>query len=165
MQRHGRGSMMVTVDSNVYHPHMNDQDDDAHRRGARRKTGSEAGRSPERKVQAHMSGDELNLRVDAVTTQTRRFKSLIGEFFRLEFKRARPKWGPYEVCIEIERASATSSQDVDNVAKAVLDALTGVVFHDGSQVERLLVTKIEGERPRISVTARPMKEVRILEDA
>ena len=34
LQRHGRGSMMVTVDSNVYHSHMSDQDDDAHRRGA-----------------------------------------------------------------------------------------------------------------------------------
>ena len=120
---------------------------------------------PERKVQANMSGDELNLRVDAVTTQTRRFKSLIGEFFRLEFKRARPKWGPYEVCIEIQRRADGSSHDVDNVAKAVLDALTGVVFHDESQVQRLLVTKVEGDRQRISVTARPMKEVRVLEDA
>ncbi len=112
-----------------------------------------------------MSGDELNLRVDAVTTQTRRFKSLIGEFFRLEFKRARPKWGPYEVCIEIERTPNTPTHDVDNVAKAVLDALTGVVFHDDSQVERLIVTKMNGDRPRISVTARPMQEVRVLEDA
>ena len=117
------------------------------------------------KVQAHMSGDELNLRVDAATTEMRRFKSLIGEFFRLEFKRAQPKWGPYEVCIEIARAPDATPQDVDNVAKAVLDALTSVVFRDDSQVERLLITKIEGGRPRISVTARPMKEVRVLEDA
>ncbi|MAK64331.1 MAG: hypothetical protein CMF75_06240 [Maricaulis sp.] len=112
-----------------------------------------------------MSGDELNLRVDAVTTQTRRFKSLIGEFFRLEFKRARPKWGPYEVSIEIQRTPDSPTHDVDNVAKAVLDALTGVVFHDDSQVERLLVTKVEGDRPRIAVTARPMREVRVLEEA
>ncbi|MFT6460792.1 MAG: Holliday junction resolvase RusA-like endonuclease [Maricaulis maris] len=117
------------------------------------------------KVQAHMSGDELNLRVDAVTTQTRRFKSLIGEFFRLEFKRTQPKWGPYEVCIEVARDPASPDHDVDGVAKAVLDALTGVVFHDDSQVERLLVTRVEGDRPRIAVTARPMQEVRILEDA
>ena len=47
----------------------------------------------------------------------------------------------------------------------LLDALTGVVFHDDSQVERLLVTKSEGERPRICVTARPMKDVTVLEDA
>ena len=112
-----------------------------------------------------MSGDELNLRVDALTTQSRRFKALIGEFFRLEFKRARPKWGPYEVVIEIQRTPDSPTHDVDNVAKALLDALTGVVFHDDSQVERLLVTKTEGERPRICVTARPMKDVKVLEDA
>jgi len=103
-----------------------------------------------------MYGDELNLRVDALTTQTRRFKALIGDFFRLEFKRVRPKYGPYEVVIEIQRTEHSPVHDVDNVAKAVLDALTGVVFHDDSQVEKLLVTKTVGDRARISVTARPM---------
>lgn len=103
-----------------------------------------------------MSGDELSLRVDALTTQSRRFKTLIGEFFRLEFKRARPKYGPYEVVIVIERTERSPVHDVDNVAKAVLDALTGVVFHDDSQVEKLLVTKQIGERARVSVTARPL---------
>ena len=111
-----------------------------------------------------MSGDQLNLRVDALTTQTRRFKSLVGEFFRLEFKRVRPKYGPYEVCINIERAENSPVHDVDNVAKAVLDALTGAVFHDDSQVERLLVTKTTGERARVSVMARPMKDQAVLEE-
>ncbi|MBR9825890.1 MAG: RusA family crossover junction endodeoxyribonuclease [Alphaproteobacteria bacterium] len=110
-----------------------------------------------------MIGDELNLRVDALTTQTRRFKALIGDFFRLEFKRVRPKWGPYEVLIDIERTEASPTHDVDNVAKAVLDALTGVVFHDDSQVEKLLVTKTLGSRPRITVTARPMAKARTTE--
>lgn len=105
-----------------------------------------------------MAGDSLHLRVDALTSQTRRFKVLIGEFFRTEFKRARPKWGPYEVTIIIERTPNSPVHDVDNVAKAVLDALTGVVFHDDSQVERLLVEKVEGERPRVRVKARPMKQ-------
>jgi len=104
-----------------------------------------------------MNGDELNLRVDALTTQTRRFKALIGDFFRLEFKRVRPKWGPYEVIIDIERTDRSPVHDVDNVAKAVLDALTGVVFHDDSQVEKLLVTKRESDTARITVTARPMQ--------
>lgn len=110
-----------------------------------------------------MTGDELNLRVDALTTQTRRFKALIGDFFRLEFKRVRPKWGPYEVVIQIERSATSPVHDVDNVAKAVLDALTGIVFHDDSQVERLLVTKVEGERARITVTARPMVQEKTVE--
>ncbi len=98
----------------------------------------------------------LHLRVDALTSQTRRFKSLIGDFFRVEFRRVRPKWGPYEVAITIERTQNSPVHDVDNVAKAVLDALTGVVFHDDSQVEKLYVEKVEGERPRVTVRARPM---------
>ena len=100
--------------------------------------------------------DSLHLRVDAVTTQSRRFKSLIGDFFRTEFKRVRPKWGPYEVTIIIERTPDSPTEDVDSVAMAVLDALTGVVFHDDSQVERLLVEKVEGDRARVKVRARPI---------
>jgi hypothetical protein len=152
--------MMVNFDSDVYHSGMTDQDACAHGRGGQARNWIGRG-----KVQAAMTGDELNLRVDALTTQTRRFKALIGDFFRLEFKRVRPKWGPYEVVIQIERCENSPVHDVDNVAKAVLDALTGVVFHDDSQVERLLVTKVMGERPRISVTARPMASAKVSEIA
>ena len=109
------------------------------------------------KVQAVQLKDSLHVRVDALTSQSRQFKSLVGEFFRTEFKRVRPKYGPYEVVIEIERTPESPVHDVDNVAKAILDALTGVVFHDDSQVERLHVEKITGERARVKVRARPIK--------
>ena len=109
------------------------------------------------KVQAADMNGSLHVRVDALTSQTRRFKSLVGDFFRTEFKRVRPKYGPYEVVIEIERTPDSPVHDVDNVAKAVLDALTGVVFHDDSQVERLHVEKITGERARVKVRARPIR--------
>ncbi|WP_233205299.1 RusA family crossover junction endodeoxyribonuclease [Alkalicaulis satelles] len=109
------------------------------------------------KVQAATQNGSLHVRVDAVTSQTRRFKSLIGEFFRTEFRRVRPRYGAFEVVIEIERGPDTPVHDVDNVAKAVLDALTGVVFHDDSQVERLHVEKVTGERPRVKVRARPIR--------
>lgn len=108
------------------------------------------------KVQAATPNGSLHLRVDALTSQSRRFKTLIGEFFRTEFKRVRPKWGPYEVTIIIERTENSPVHDVDNVAKAVLDALCGVVFHDDSQVERLHVEKVIGERARVRVRAVPL---------
>lgn len=104
---------------------------------------------------AEMNG-ALQLRVDALTSQTKRFKTLVGTFFRTEFKRVRPKYGPYEVVIEIERTADSPVHDVDNVAKAILDSLTGVVFHDDSQVERLHVEKVVGDRPRVKVRARPL---------
>ncbi|WP_394692405.1 RusA family crossover junction endodeoxyribonuclease [Hyphobacterium sp.] len=108
------------------------------------------------RVQAAMSADSLHLRVDALTSQSKRFKTLIGEFFRTEFKRVRPKYGPYEVEIRIERTENSPVHDVDNVAKAVLDALTGCVFHDDSQVEKLMVEKVLSDRARVKVRARPL---------
>lgn len=98
----------------------------------------------------------LHVRVDALTSQTGRFKSLVGDFFETEFKRVRPKNGPYEVVIEIQRTADSPVHDVDSVARAVIEALTGVVFHDDSQVERLHVEKIAGERARVKVRARPI---------
>lgn len=103
-----------------------------------------------------MSADSLHLRVDAQTSQSERFKGLIGEFFYTEFKRVRPKYGPYEVEIRIERPENSPVQDVENVARAVLDALTGCVFHNDSQVEKLMIEKVVADRARVKVKARPL---------
>lgn len=128
-------------------------------------------------ILSNMSGDELNLRVDALTSQTRRFRCLIGEFLRLEFKRDRSPCLAYEVCIRIERPGTEADTDVERVARAVLDALSGVVCHADSPVNRLSVSKHAGERARVSVVARPIeppptviapplaKQRRVLQDA
>ncbi len=108
-------------------------------------------------ILSSMPGDELNLRVDAPTSQTRRFRCLVGEFLRLEFKRDRAPGLTYEVCIRIERPGTEADGDVERVAKAVLDALSGVVCHADSPVHRLSVSKHAGERARISVVARPIE--------
>lgn len=98
----------------------------------------------------------LVLRIDALTTQTRRLKPLIREFFRKEYCGARPGYEAAEVEILIEQPSGHRGfHDVDNVAKAVFDGLTGAVFKDDRQVSRLVVEKQPGERPRIWVRAGP----------
>jgi Holliday junction resolvase RusA-like endonuclease len=107
-------------------------------------------------VQAVKQNDSLHVRVDALTSQSGRFKSLIEDFLSTEFSRVRPGGESYEVVIEIERIQDMPAQDVDSVARAVLDALTGVVFQGDCQVKRLHVEKTAGERDRVKVRARPI---------
>jgi len=47
--------------------------------------------------------------------------------------------------------AATVKPDADNVAKAVKDALNGVVWGDDTQVVRAVITKVYGERPMVAV--------------
>lgn len=48
-------------------------------------------------------------------------------------------------------APALPRCDVDNVAKAVLDALTGIAWADDAQVQRLVVEKSYGTEARTTV--------------
>jgi len=48
--------------------------------------------------------------------------------------------------------------DLDNVAKGVLDALSGVAYADDTQVVRLLVQKQYSLEPRLVVTVKEMLE-------
>jgi Holliday junction resolvase RusA-like endonuclease len=45
----------------------------------------------------------------------------------------------------------TNRPDVDNYAKAIKDALSGVVYEDDSQVVRLTVSKQYGREPRAEI--------------
>jgi hypothetical protein len=108
------------------------------------------------KVQAADMTGSLHVRVDALTSQTGRFRSLVGVFFETEFRRVGAQNGAYAVTIEIERTPDSPIRDLDAVAKVILETLTGVVFLDGSQVERLQVEKIAGQHARVKVRARPI---------
>lgn len=51
----------------------------------------------------------------------------------------------------------TSKPDIDNVAKAVLDACNGVVFRDDSQIVILTATKEFSETPGVRVVIREVQ--------
>ncbi len=76
---------------------------------------------------------------------------MIYEFFRKEWRGARPSWGEFSVEILMEYMGDPPWLDLDNLAKAILDSIKGHAFHDDAQVARLLVQRRQGERERITV--------------
>jgi hypothetical protein len=108
------------------------------------------------KVRAREAGDEgsIDLVVDGLTTQAKYYKPLIYEFFRKAWRGARPAWGEFAVEIRMEHVGDPPWMDLDNLAKAILDAIKGYAFHDDAQVARLLVERHPGERERIVVAVR-----------
>jgi Holliday junction resolvase RusA-like endonuclease len=65
----------------------------------------------------------------------------------------RPRWGEFEIEIRMEYAGDPPALDLDNLAKALLDAVKGHVFFDDAQVARLLCERVQGERERILLKA------------
>lgn len=104
------------------------------------------------RVRARETGDHgLEITVEGLTTQAKYYKPLIYEFFRKEWRRARPAWGEYAVEIIMDYTGDPPWLDLDNLAKALLDAIKGYAFHDDAQVGRLLVERRQGDRERILV--------------
>ncbi|MBX3476601.1 MAG: RusA family crossover junction endodeoxyribonuclease [Brevundimonas sp.] len=107
------------------------------------------------KVRAREIGDAVEIAIDGLTTQAKYYKPLVYEFMRKEWRGARPSWGDFTVEIVMEHVGDPPWMDLDNLAKALLDAIKGYLFHDDAQVARLLVERREGERERITLRAFP----------
>jgi Holliday junction resolvase RusA-like endonuclease len=122
---------------------------EADQAGERRKVNAWTGRG---RVRAREIVDGVEIAIEGVTTQARYYKLLVYEFFRKEFQ-VRPRWGEFEVELKLEYAGDVPTLDLDNLAKALLDALKGHVFFDDSQIARLLCERRVGERDRITVRA------------
>jgi crossover junction endodeoxyribonuclease RusA len=103
------------------------------------------------KVRARETAQGLTVIVDGLTTQAKYYKPLIYEFFRKEWRGSRPGYGDFSVEILMEFMGDPPWMDLDNLAKAILDAIKGYVFHDDAQVSRLLVERRPGARERIVV--------------
>lgn len=106
------------------------------------------------KVRAREAEGVVEVTVDGLTTKAGYYKPLIYEFFRKAWRGSRPAWGEFSVEIRMEYTGEPPWMDLDNLAKAILDAIKGYVFHDDAQVARLLVERVAGERERIGVTVR-----------
>jgi crossover junction endodeoxyribonuclease RusA len=111
------------------------------------------------KVRAREADGAIEVVVDGLTTQARYYKPLIYEFFRKVWRGSRPAWGEFAVEIRMEYVGDPPWLDLDNLAKAILDAIKGYVFHDDAQVARLLVERHPGERERIMVTVRKIGDL------
>lgn len=106
------------------------------------------------KVQIASRGDDILVRVHLATTQTRKLKAQLRTFLRKEAAFVRPHFGPFDVHIWTSQFQNKSHMDVDNIAKACLDALNGIVWRDDRQVMRLTSEKFSGDRAAILIRAR-----------
>ena len=101
---------------------------------------------------ARLAGRAVVLQVDGLTTQGGRLQKPIREFFRTEARHVgKDVSSLFAVRIWIESAGTVKRFDVDNVAKACLDALTGAIWRDDSQVVSLQVDKLDGTRDRVTL--------------
>ena len=89
------------------------------------------------KVRARITEEgALEVRCFGLTTQAKYYKPLLREFFRKDFTRLRPGHGDYAVHIVMEYTGDPPWMDLDNLAKALLDSVTGNAFVDDHQVAR-----------------------------
>lgn len=110
------------------------------------------------KVRVREAEGVMEVVVDGLTTQSKYYKPLIYEFFRKAWRGSRPAWGDFAVDIRMEYVGDPPWLDLDNLAKAILDAIKGYAFHDDAQVARLLVERVPGERERILVSVRRLPD-------
>ena len=108
------------------------------------------------KVRLRETGDTVEITIDGLTTQAKYYKPLVYEVMRKEWA-SRPSWGDFTVEIVMEHVGDPPHIDLDNLAKALLDAIKGYLFHDDAQVARLLVERHEGERERITIRVFPRR--------
>jgi hypothetical protein len=99
---------------------------------------------------------ELEVEVDGLTTQAKYYKPLLREFFRKSLPGVRPRWGDFSAHIVMRHVGDPPHMDLDNIAKAMLDSAVGHVFHDDSQVARLLVERVAGEREGVWMKLAPL---------
>ena len=86
---------------------------------------------------------------------TRDYEALVRDAAALEWKQE-PMRGSLSIHLSFYRANRRRA-DLDNLMKAVVDALQGIVLFDDNQiVTALIVKKVDRERPRVEITIIPI---------
>ena len=106
--------------------------------------------------------------------KTRSYEGMIREAATTEMAGRLPTPDPVEVTLtaffdvpksysKTKRAAALGNSllpakkpDIDNIIKAFVDALNGVVFKDDCQIVRGVYAKVYGPAPQVVVTVRPL---------
>lgn len=73
------------------------------------------------------------------------------EFAQWQLKAQFPKWTDKPVCVEYEMRRPRAGADIDNRAKPIGDALTGIVLKDDSQIVDLRIRWADVEGVHITV--------------
>lgn len=119
---------------------------------------------PEGRARAYRMGGFVRL----VTPEaTRHYKALVAEQATVAMAGAEPLEGPLQAVLRFvvpipasmskKAATALSGRfvtkkgDIDNLCKAVLDGMNGLVYHDDAQVARIRAEKVYGDVPRTEV--------------
>lgn len=94
-----------------------------------------------------------------MSKSSRSFEDQMKEWLTNDSKPEWPRAGRLLVVVQIQMPKREyNTKDVDNMAKALLDALKGVVYTDDSQVETLQITKSIAENPSFMIGIRELHE-------
>ncbi len=107
------------------------------------------------------AGERICLRFLGATTQRAVLKKRLLQVVRQDLRDLRAAYGDFAVRIWVTRTAdgpprRRGAIDLDNIAKACLDALTGTLWVDDRQVARLTVERLEGESDAITLLAEPL---------
>lgn len=95
---------------------------------------------------------------------TKGFESAVAWAAKAAMGGQQPLDGPVALSVRIalkrpksarKRAAPTTKPDIDNVAKAILDALNGIAFVDDARVTRLCISKIYDDADSVRVVIAP----------